>query len=305
MIDTYFAWSIPITKSLEQEDGVLIEGYASTKDTDRQNEVFLPEAFEKSLPDYMANPVVLFNHKRDQVIGQTLEARTDSNGLAVKALITASPYKEQIMKGELRAFSWVGYGKQPTIQRGNDGAMTKVYKGAELFEISVVPIPVNPKALFRVAKSIESLFSDETLKQEKETMEIEKSIEALMNGLNAITEVQKSQSELLTKFMEAQTQKQEESEETKTQAIRKGIVEPKTPNAPTQFDHTAPLTKELVSKAFQENNLVYIAKGLSKKTLTEEEQNIMAELTVKALTFGMSHEEASGNGMSFIPVSSH
>ena len=47
---------------------MVIKGYANTADRDRVGDVVLPSAFEKTLPEYMENPVVLFQHNWDKII---------------------------------------------------------------------------------------------------------------------------------------------------------------------------------------------------------------------------------------------
>src|SRR3990172_6749565 len=41
----------------------IMEGYASTGDLDRDNEIIDPEAFRETMPRFMRNPVVMYGHE--------------------------------------------------------------------------------------------------------------------------------------------------------------------------------------------------------------------------------------------------
>lgn len=136
-------------KSVEEHgDGLRIAGYASTYEMDRDGEKVVPGAFEKSLSHYMdTNPVMLWNHDAAQPIGHFTGARVDGNGLWVEGVVTAHnhPVYPLIKGGSVRTFSIGG-------QFGYEGADIKE---VDLFEISVVSIPANPKAVFSVQKAFD------------------------------------------------------------------------------------------------------------------------------------------------------
>lgn len=143
--------NIPFTIVATKDAGndVLIEGYANTKTKDRVGDVVLPVAFEKSLPTYLENPVLLENHDWGKVAGVTLSAKTDDNGLFIRAKISATrtDLKTQILEGCLRMFS-IGYNE---LQSDFDEeTKTKIVKELELLEISIVSVPANPEAKFSV-----------------------------------------------------------------------------------------------------------------------------------------------------------
>src|SRR5437868_3133411 len=64
-------------------EGLEISGMFATWDEDSAAEMFHPEAFTKSLPEFLArNPVALHNHKKtDPPIGRVTEAKVVPNGL--------------------------------------------------------------------------------------------------------------------------------------------------------------------------------------------------------------------------------
>ncbi|MBI5118826.1 HK97 family phage prohead protease [Candidatus Poribacteria bacterium] len=128
-----------------------IEGYASTRDLDLTGEVVEPGAFAESLKDFMANPVVTYMHDWSDPIGKVVDARTDDVGLFIRAEIseTAGKVWKLIEEGVLRAFS-IGY--EVVEEKLVDGA-NHILK-LRLYEVAIVSIPANRRALFSVAKGL-------------------------------------------------------------------------------------------------------------------------------------------------------
>lgn len=157
-----------------------IEGYASTKDKDRGHDIVEPKAFENALATYMTNPVVLLQHKHDKPIGVVTEASIDNKGLYIKANITEDTdgVMSAIKNGVLRTFS-IGYGLkegdyevEETVDENGKYDYTTTIKNLELYEISVVSVPMNAYALM---KSIEDCF--EVKEVEEDPVEDEEAIE--------------------------------------------------------------------------------------------------------------------------------
>jgi len=150
-----------------------IEGYASTKDRDRGGDVVEPQAFEKAIKGYMTNPIVLLQHKHDKPIGVVTDAKVDNNGLYIKANITENTdnVMSAIRNGVLRTFSigyWLKEGDYEVNEFIDDNGVadyTTTIKNLELYEISVVSVPMNAYALM---KSIEDCFEVEEVKEETE-----------------------------------------------------------------------------------------------------------------------------------------
>src|SRR6185437_2233995 len=68
-------------------DGSEFEGYcAAFNNVDSYGDVILPGAFAKSLPDFLKNGQICFNH--GPVIGVPLAAHEDAKGLFVKGRIS-------------------------------------------------------------------------------------------------------------------------------------------------------------------------------------------------------------------------
>ena len=143
-------------KAFEEDDDVFIRGMASTADTDRVGDVIEASAWTKGgLENYKNNPIILFNHDKNQPIGRAVELSTGDNGLQLKAKIakSAGHVRELIKEGVLGAFS-VGFRvKDAEYLKESDGYKIK---DAELLEVSVVTIPANQAATFSLAKSFDS-----------------------------------------------------------------------------------------------------------------------------------------------------
>lgn len=159
-----------------EEDGVKgveIEWYASTKDKDRGHDIVDPQAFKNALDLYMTNPIVLLQHNMEKPIGVVTEAKIDDNGLYVKARITQDVdwVISAIKNGVLRAFS-IGYKIKDSEfleEETSDGRdYANIIKDLELFEISVVSVPMNAYSLM---KSMQDCFElKEVAEEEKEVV---------------------------------------------------------------------------------------------------------------------------------------
>lgn len=139
------------TKSIQKDASgkMTIKGFANTSDKDRVGDVVLSSAFTKSLPGYLENPVVLFQHNWDKVIGKCIKAEVQKDGLYVECEISKAPDVEdvrtKIAEGSLKTFS-IGYNE--ILSDYDESNSCNFIKELELLEISVVTIPCNPKAKF-------------------------------------------------------------------------------------------------------------------------------------------------------------
>ena len=172
--DKWYFQSLRETKSVKELDdwAVEISWYASTKDKDRWWDVVEPKAFASALERYMTNPIVLLQHKAEKPIGIVEEANIDDNWLYIKAKISQNTdwVVDLIKNWVLRAFSiWYSVKDYETdVRELADWTydMTNIIKDLELYEISVVSIPMNPYAL---SKSVEDLLEvEESVEEQKE-----------------------------------------------------------------------------------------------------------------------------------------
>jgi len=141
----------------DDDEGVVIKGMASTSDEDRMGDIIVPEAWKRGgLDNFKKNPIVLFNHKHDNPIGKATDLAVTKKGLEIEAKISRAATNNVvglIKDGVLGAFS-VGFMiKDADFIEETGGLMIK---DVELFEVSVVSVPMNQDATFSLAKSFDS-----------------------------------------------------------------------------------------------------------------------------------------------------
>ena len=147
------------------DNGLLIEGFANKNVVDRGNERIDPKAWQ--LENFMKNPVILFNHGLDPVFGGTpigkaiaVEPRDDGLFIKVRMSNSKSPLismvRDLVDEKILRTFS-VGFDPkdEEIVDEGGDDEGDKkqirLIKSAELFEVSVVGIPMNQDSVFELS----------------------------------------------------------------------------------------------------------------------------------------------------------
>lgn len=143
--------------SVDAEAGIF-EGYGAIfGNVDLGGDMILPGAFAASLAEHKAagtTPVLLWSHKMDEPIGRWLDMREDGIGLYVKGQINLDTVRgrdahSHIVKGDVSGLS-IGYRIPPGgSEITADGRIQRI-KTASLYEISVVTIPMNPKARIKV-----------------------------------------------------------------------------------------------------------------------------------------------------------
>lgn len=154
-LNTIFTKSEPLPTSDGKIDSIMISGYASTNDVDRQDDVIPTSVWEKGLENYLKNPVILAYHKHDEPVGRMTEHKIDAKGLWIKARISAAAEDvfNLVKDGVITAFS-VGF--KIVDAEYNAAAELFVVKELELHEISVVSVPANQNTLFSLSKSFTS-----------------------------------------------------------------------------------------------------------------------------------------------------
>jgi HK97 family phage prohead protease len=138
-------------------NGVIIEGWANKAVVDRGGDLIKKEAW--NLDNFHKNAMILYNHDRDKPIGKALAVEAKDDGLYIKARISGSSdpeitkIRDLIKEGILNTFS-VGFDCKRQ-EKSADG-VTEI-KEAELFEVSVVTLPMNQDSTFSVAKKLDDV----------------------------------------------------------------------------------------------------------------------------------------------------
>lgn len=131
---------------------VKITGYLSTfegtTESDRQGDAVLPGAFRETIKKFMANPVLLIDHRNSvtNIAGKFTMMKEDKIGLRFEATISDAPgmadVRHKIANGMLVTTSMGG------LFHYAEGGR-KIFK-VDLWEGSLVAIPANPDARFSV-----------------------------------------------------------------------------------------------------------------------------------------------------------
>jgi HK97 family phage prohead protease len=131
-------------------------GYASTfNNVDLYDDAVMPGAFKESLLKKM--PKLIYQHNMSQPLGVIDEAYEDDKGLMIKGRMPKAhslvkDIKELLDCGAIDSFS-IGYSTVDSEMR--DG--TRLLKQLDLWEVSFVTLPANPKATITSVKSIDDI----------------------------------------------------------------------------------------------------------------------------------------------------
>lgn len=184
----YFDSKFTAKAAGEDDDSIMIEGYASTNDRDRQGDVVPAGVWKSGMANYLKNPIILAYHNHTMPIGKMVDYKADEHGLWIKAQIPSEVgdiYK-LIKKGILSAFS-IGFRvKDAEYEQASE---TFMIKDLELHEISVVSVPANQNTLFSLAKAFDSAQEFELFKQQ--FADVSESAKGLESSTNANSETKK------------------------------------------------------------------------------------------------------------------
>lgn len=141
-------------KSLENRE---FEGHGSIfGNEDLGGDVVLPGAFKRSLKQHAkagSNPQMFWMHDPSRVLGKWLEMHEDASGLRVKGVLADTPLGNEIRTLlQMDAVKGLSIGYQ-TLDQDYDSEGRRLLKELELWEVSVVSLPMNPLAQVAHAKS--------------------------------------------------------------------------------------------------------------------------------------------------------
>lgn len=141
-------------KSLNDRE---FEGHGSIfGNEDLGGDIVLPGAFTKTLSQYKEKgdlPQMFWMHDPSRVAGKWTEMREDDAGLRVKGILADTPLGNEIrtlLKMDAVKGLSIGY---RTIKDSFNKAGQRLLKELELWEVSVVSLPMNPLAQVAHAKS--------------------------------------------------------------------------------------------------------------------------------------------------------
>lgn len=148
----------------KKNSDVIIEGMANRFVTDRLKEVVPPKNLR--LDNYKKTPIILFNHDHEKPIGRALDIRPTEDGIYIKAKISKSKdpeisrIRDLIEEEILNSFS-IGFN---VFDEEEQDGKTVILDG-ELFETSVVAVPMNQDSLFSLStKSFKGMDRRESVK---------------------------------------------------------------------------------------------------------------------------------------------
>lgn len=149
-------------------------GLASTfGNVDLGGDVVVAGAFRDTLSEWKARrelPLLAWYHDMGEPVGDWLEMDEDANGLPCRGQLwvdadrrtDAAVKARNMLIGTGPKGLSIGYGVRESEEAVRDGKPVRLLKSVELYEVSIVPFGMNPRALVSDAKSA-SLFSSGSL----------------------------------------------------------------------------------------------------------------------------------------------
>ena len=148
-----------LTTKLEvkQLEGREFEGHGSVfGNVDLGGDIVVPGAFKRSLAEHKKSsslPGMFWMHDPSRVAGKWLDMGEDDRGLKVKGILADTPLGNEIhtlLKMDAVSGLSIGY---RTVDQDWDEDGNRLIKEAELWEVSVVSLPMNPLAQVAHVKS--------------------------------------------------------------------------------------------------------------------------------------------------------
>lgn len=238
-------------KSIELEERPedwIIEGYATTPNIDRDNEIIEEKAVVDALNRYMTNPIILYQHDHNEPIGTVLSAVYDHKGLKIRALISKTAHKvwTLIQEGILKAFSISGLVLKTIWDKIKKATRITIF---DVVEVSVVSVPANPESLFSaVSKAVKSFKSG--INMPENTNQLEKSEDSEV--LSILKKIDERITVLEEKVVKPPEPKIEEVEDEKTKSYTEDEIEQLVEKRLKAKQDELPMKKALTSIATQD-----------------------------------------------------
>jgi len=148
---------ITIPLRIKQLDNREFVGHGSMfNNIDLGGDVVMPGAFKRSLAQHRkadSLPQMFWMHDPSRVLGKWTDMGEDEDGLVVKGVLADTPLGNEIhtlLKMDAVKGLSIGYS---TVDQDYDADGNRLLKEVELWEVSVVSLPMNPLAQVAHAKS--------------------------------------------------------------------------------------------------------------------------------------------------------
>jgi HK97 family phage prohead protease len=161
------------------------EGHGAVAgNVDYGGDVILAGAFQRTLARHKSEdtvPAMFWMHNETQVPGKWLDLREDDKGLAVKGELAPTDLGKEIhtlLKMQAVSGLSIGYLPLPGSVEYDDSGV-RILKEVELFEVSIVALPMNPKAQIAHVKSRLSA-NGEYVPREDEVADLKRALERFL-----------------------------------------------------------------------------------------------------------------------------
>lgn len=196
-----------IAKATQQSDGtVAIEGWISTPLKDLEKDILEPEAFAgEGFRSYFEHgaPISSNHDTKGYPVGYLQKAILVRNGAVIqtenhpdhpraqftsfdgfgtgwygRGILDEAQAVDNVVKGKIRSFSWIGHGKD--WEELPDGGRRFSKKGAinPLLEVTIAAYPINQAAMLRIAKA----YGYEVESKPRYAINVEAVVDAFMNS---------------------------------------------------------------------------------------------------------------------------
>lgn len=189
----------------------------STEKADRVGDIVRMAGVD--LTNYKKNPVILFNHDYDKVVGKALDVQIIDNKLIFKIQFADTELAREIyylLKNGYMNASSIGFiGREYEANEHGGLTFTKI----ELLELSIVSVPCNPDAIVALRKDFEekrvskNLFDMLTPNVKMAGEFTEEDIKAIKDAVKYLSELIKEESANENKSEEVKEENKEEEKQ--------------------------------------------------------------------------------------------
>lgn len=207
-----------LEKSVDENERS-IKQYISTTTLDRGKDIMLPKGLDEV--NYRKNPVVLFNHDRDLVVGKNLWLKKEDNGVLAKTQFANTPFADDIYilnkEGCLNAWS-IGF--MPKLWEFDQKEGITTYTEWELYEYSSVSVPMNQDAVNTAKAMVKSDIAKGLFEKQEMTTEIKNLLLSFPKEIERLDNLYK---ELFTKIEDKDWLESMEKAEDEIMELKKEI----------------------------------------------------------------------------------